>query len=745
MSEIKLSENQMKVLEKRYLMKDENRKVVETPEQMFRRVANNIAQAERLYIKEKKSVVEKKVNETADMFYEILSSLDALPNTPCLVNAGREIQQLSACFVIEISDSLDGIFKAIYNAAMIFRTGGGVGYSFSRLRPKDAVVSSTMGTSSGPISFMRAFNAATEVIKQGGVRRGANMGVMRVDHPDIMEFIHCKDQPGELENFNISVALTHKFMEAVDKNEDYELIAPHTKKVMRKLNAKKVFDEIVKSAWEKGDPGAIFIDRINEFNPTPEVGEIESTNPCGEIPLLPGESCNLMSINLLNHIHSKQVNWVKLEGTTRTCVRFLDNVIDMNKYPLGIIEEMSKANRKIGVGVMGFADVLIKLGIPYNSEKAIALAKKIMKFIDEKAKEMSIELGKERGSFPNFGKSVYKGECKHLRNATRTMIAPTGSIGMIAGVSGGIEPLFGVTWVKKVMEGTEIKEVHPLFKEIAEKEGFYTDELGEEISKTGTLKNNDKIPRHIQDLFVCAHDISPEWHVRMQAAFQEYVNNSISKTINCRNSATVDDVARAYLLAYNTGCKGITVFRDGSKADQVYYSGNKVKAEEKEEDKIKTPVPRPDNVPGETRRIKTGCGNLFISLGVLEDKLFETIIRLGKSGGCATAYSEALGRLISLCLRSGINYSEIVEQLSGIRCPLPISKMEGHGKQVLSCPDAIGIVVEEYLQVLTKGKVKIKTPEPKVPVRMCPECNSILVAEEKCLKCTNPACGYSVC
>jgi len=570
--EPKLTVNALEVLRKRYLLRNEEGRTVEIPARMFMRVARAIAKVDGKYGRSPK--------ESERIFYEMMARAEFLPNSPTLFNAGTALGQLSACFVLPVEDSLESIFVAVKNMALIEKSGGGVGFDFSRLRPKGDMVKSTKGVASGPVSFMRVFNSATEVIKAGGKRRGAMMGVLRADHPDIIEFITSKQKPGVLSNFNVSVAVTDDFMKKVEEDGEYWLINPRNKGKVRRLKAENVWSLMAKSAWESGDPGVIFLDEINRHNPTPKIGRIEATNPCGEEPLLPYESCNLGSVNLSRMVENGKVNWSKLRETVRNAVLFLDNVIDANRFPLKQIEEMTMANRKIGLGVMGFADMLIKLGIAYDSEEALRLAEKLMRFVTGEARRKSVELGEERGSFPNFDRSVWKDKYSGMRNATITTIAPTGSISIIAGCSSGIEPLFAVSFMRKVLEGTRLFEINPLFEMTAKERGFYSAGLLEEIARTGSVQGIKGVPDDVKRVFVTALDIKPEWHVKMQAAFQKYTDNAVSKTVNLQQEARVEDVEKVFWLAYRLKCKGITVYRYGSKPEQVLNIGE-IKTEKK--------------------------------------------------------------------------------------------------------------------------------------------------------------------
>jgi len=631
-SGINLTENALRVLERRYLKKDKQGQVIETPEEMFHRVAQAIASAELIY--NPKTDVKAREKE----FYQLMANLEFLPNSPTLMNAGRELGQLSACFVLPVEDSMESIFDAVKNTALIHKSGGGTGFSFSRLRPETDRVGSTGGVASGPVSFMRAFDTATDVIKQGGMRRGANMAILNVDHPDIMKFIEAKSDPNAFTNFNLSVAVTTEFMEAVRAGADYNLVNPHTNEVADKLNAKEVFDKIVALAWKTGDPGIVFIDRINQDNPTPHLGKVESTNPCGEQPLLPYESCNLGSINLARMLQTTngiaEIDYVKLAETVKLTVRFLDNVIDANKFPLPQIEEMTKKTRKIGLGVMGFADMLIKLGIPYDSEEALQTASNIMHFINEEAYKASVELAKERGGFPAFSGSIYDvPDGPKLRNASCTTIAPTGTLSIIAGCSSGIEPLFALSYIRNILDGAQLVEVNPYFEEVAKKEDFYSEELMQQLATGTQLHTLEDIPDNIKRLFVTAHEIIPEWHVRMQAAFQKSTDNAVSKTVNFPQEATQEDIAKVYMMAHQEGLKGITIYRDRSREAQP-LSTSQV---EKVEGVGPAPRKRSKITSGITERVTTGCGYLYVTVNSDEQGICEVFSTLGKAGGCASA------------------------------------------------------------------------------------------------------------
>lgn len=752
---MELSKNALTVLERRYLIKNGEGVVIETVEELFHRVAGAIAASDRRY--DENSDCE----ALADSFYGMMTNLEFLPNSPTLMNAGRSLGQLSACFVLPVEDTMEGIFEAIKQAALIHKSGGGTGFSFSRLRPCGSAVNSTGGVASGPISFMKVFNMATEAVKQGGTRRGANMGILRVDHPDIMEFIHCKTNNKEITNFNISVGLTEKFMNAVEAGKDYELVDPHGGRVTGTLNAREVFECIVDAAWHNGEPGIIFLDRLNRDNVVPKAGEIESTNPCGEQPLLPYESCNLGSINLTKMLKEENgvysFDWDKLKATAKKAVHFLDNVIDANKYPLKEIDFMTKQTRKVGLGVMGWADALLRLKIPYNSEQAVRLAETVMRAVTEAGREESRELAKARGTFPLFQESTLDQEIPQ-RNATVTTIAPTGTLSLLASCSSGVEPIFGYVYIRNIMDGTEMIEVNPILREVLEERGLHSDELMKKIAKQGSLEGIEEIPEEIRRVFVSAHEVSPEFHIRMQAAFQRHTDNAVSKTVNFCNSATREEVAEVYKLAFRLGCKGVTIYRDGSRSEQVLNIG-KVKKDGQEESPAEggqaviKPRTRPDMTAGITERVRIGCGNLYITVNYDDKGICEIFTNTGKAGGCPSQ-SEATARLASIALRSGIDVRSIIDQLKGIRCP---STIRQSGMKCTSCPDAIAKAIERvYQQQVRLGHwaepelsaaegSAASQVESVVPGRMrfCPECGAKLEHEGGCVICRN--CGYSKC
>ena len=749
-------ESAIRVLRERYLRRNENNEIVETPEEMCWRVATAIAAAEERWSKTAK---ERRI--IAEQFYELMVTRKFLPNSPTLMNAGVEGNlQYSACFVLPVQDSMPGIFGAIKQAAIIHQSGGGTGFAFSRLRPKGSRVRSSGGKASGPVSFMRVFDAATDAVKQGGRRRGANMGILRVDHPDIIEFIHCKIKGG-ITNFNISVAATDKFMQAVERDEAYELIAPHTGEVTGRLPAREVFDKIVQAAWTSGDPGMVFIDRINDSpaNPTPELGQIEATNPCGEQPLLPNEACNLGSINLPlfarpvapDNGRCRDVAWEELERTVRLAVRFLDDVIEVNPYPLPEIESAVKGNRRIGLGVMGWADMLFALDIAYDSPEALKLAEQIMGFIKRVGHDEDVKLVEERGAFPNWEHSIYKGD-RPRRNATVTTIAPTGSISILAGCSSGIEPAFALAF-RHIVGERQLQFVNPIFEQVARQQGFYSSELMEQVAKCGHVRGVAKVPEEVQKVFVTAHEVTPAWHVRMQAAWQKHTDNGVSKTINMPRSAAVKDVADAYRLAYRQGCLGITVFRDGCKSEQVLHVGA---GEEKAEDKqTSTPEvasltvkPRRRMLHGVTYQARTPLGTAYITVNENGDEQpFEVFTNVGKAGSDTAAVAEALGRLISLTLRLPSSLSptkrmaEVVDQLSGIGGGRPM----GFGPhRVRSLPDAIAQVLADHIGLAAAQPAAVEVQDEGKPGDLCPACGqATLVAQEGCRKCYS--CGFSEC
>ena len=763
---LRISPNALRVLQKRYLAKDETGKVIETPEEMFRRVAVNMAQADGFY-----GAMPDEIRKTEEEFYALMARLDFLPNSPTLMNAGRPLQQLAACFVLPVEDSIGGIYDTLKHQALIHQTGGGTGFSFSRLRPKDDMVRSTGGVASGPVSFMKVYNQSTEHIKQGGTRRGANMGILRVDHPDILEFITCKTDTKEVTNFNISIAVTDAFLSAALKGEMYDLVSPRNGKAVRQLNAREVLATIAEAAWRNGEPGLFFIDQANRTNPTPHYAMIEATNPCGEQPLLPYESCNLGSINVETHLVQTgdgrcEIDWAHMERSIRTSVHFLDNVIDMNKYPIAEIEKCTKDNRKIGLGLMGFARSLFRLGIQYDSEAGVEMGARVMQFISEIGYDESIRMAEQRGVYPSWKGSLHEARGQRVRNSYVTTVAPTGTISMIADTSGGCEPEFSLIWFKNVMDGEHLPYVLDHFIETAKREGFWKDGLMDRImANHGSARGLAEVPARWQEVFTTAHDVAPEWHVRMQAAFQKHTDSGVSKTINMPDHATVDDVMAAYLMAYELGCKGITVYRDGSREGQVMNVGVSTKG--KKESPAAVPEPasphpaadkvmeqlaaahaagpqpikleRPVRVSGETIGINTSYGKMYLTINSLHGEPFETFATVAKAGGMIQADLECVCRLISLALRYRIPMHEITRQLIGIQDGNPYGM---GGNRVLSLWDAIAKALATYHpagqpQVAAAGVLAIR-PEG-LP---CPDCGGPLMHTENCEKCS---CGYSRC
>ena len=736
-----LSSNAETVLSKRYYRKGPDGKPLEDARALFWRVSSSIAQEEAKY-----DASTWKEEDLARAFYDLLSQGVFLPNSPTLMNAGCELGQLSACFVLPVGDSIEEIFDVVKYAAMLHQSGGGTGFSFSRLRPKDSRVGSTGGVASGPVSFLRIFNTATEQIKQGGTRRGANMGILRVDHPDILDFIRAKEKEGEFNNFNLSVGLTEAFMEAVDADSEYPLLDPHSREECGRLKAREVFDLLVHKAWASGDPGIVFLDRINRDNPTPAQGEIESTNPCGEQPLLPYEACNLGSINLARFVQPARraddaaregVDWQALRRVIHLAVRFLDNVIDASRFPLDLITERVRSNRKIGLGVMGWADMLFQLGVAYNSQEALDLAEDVMRFVQEEGRAASIQLAEERGPFPTFGESLYalKG-MKPQRNATVTTIAPTGTLSIIGGCSSGVEPLFALCFARNVMDGERLVEVNPYFEAALLSTNDHTPELMEAVAACGSIQDMDFLPAELRRVFVTAMDISAEAHLRMQAAFQKYTDNAVSKTVNLANNATVEDIEHIYRLAYELDCKGVTVYRDGCKSMQVLTTGGTDKKAEAGHASVVRQ--RPDVVEGFTQKVQTGLGVLYLTVNEVDGQPFEVFATIGKSGRSITAKAEAIGRLVSLCFRSGVAVRDVVAQLKGIGGEHPVFQKKGI---LLSIPDAIAWVLENrYL----KGSQPVPASSGQdLQNPACPECGAEMQFQEGCHICQN--CGYSRC
>jgi len=788
LSEVSWSEQALRVLRERYFLKDDNGNPIETVREMCWRVAWELSRAEVKFGKGRREVI-----NLAREFYNLLASRNFLPNSPTLMNAGKSNgMQYNGCYVIPVGDSLIEIFDAVKWQAVIHQSGGGTGFSFSRLRPGGSRVKSSMGVASGPVSFLKVYNEATQQIKQGGTRRGANMGILRVDHPDIMQFIHCKEDGG-ITNFNISVAITDRFMQALAKDEEYNLVDPHTKKVAGKLIARKVWDEIAEGAWKTGDPGLVFIDRINQTSANPiraEGWEVESTNPCGEQPLYPFDACNLGSIFLKYFVKDggRQVDWEKLRETVHLSVRLMDNVIEMNPIPLPQISDTVRKIRRIGLGVGGWADMLTELGIPYDSVEALTLGEKIMKFINEEGHKASSKLAEERGAFPMFKQSIYAKD-KPIRNSTITTIAPTGSIGILADSSGGIEPLFAVAYRHVVKsENRELDFTNPFFEKVARERGFYSDEIMRKVIEHGTVRDIQEIPEDVRRIFGTAHEIHPDWHVKMQAAFQKYTDNAVSKTINLPNNASIEDIKRAYMLSWETGCRGITVFRDGCKGDQVLNLG--VKDSKKDVVKLNgngvielpTIKPRPLKVEGATYKIATPLGNAFITVNHDSDgNPFEVFIAIGKAGSEVAAMADALARVISTTLRFGNHLpaieraQELVDQLRGIGGSGSVGF--GH-ERVRSLPDAVAKAMGMHFGLAGYQRQKdvtsvTETPEALTQLTLgngngnaqngqmkevfidnqnnlfkhrdfCPSCGEAsLVFEEGCRKCYG--CGYAEC
>ncbi len=740
--ETELSDNAIAVLERRYLLKDDKGDLIETPRQLFERVANFIAEADRNY-----EVDEVGVNRSAARFYQMMASLEFLPNSPTLMNAGKKNGQLSACFVLPVGDSMEEIFETNKHAALIHKTGGGTGFAFSRLRPQGAVVASTSGVASGPVSFMKVFNASTEAVKQGGTRRGANMGILRIDHPDILEFISCKEDTADITNFNISVGVTDTFMEALTKGESYSLIDPRTGSAYevdgekQQLKAADVFDQIVRHAWATGEPGIIFIDRMNRANSTYPNETIEATNPCGEQPLPPYDSCNLGSINLSKFIFDplpndydksrpeSGVDFDRMGQTVRNAIHFLDNVIDQNSYPIDEIEQQTRKNRRVGLGVMGFADALGELDLAYNSASAFELAEKVMSFIEIEARKQSSELAKTRGRFPNWENSIYARENVAMRNATVTTIAPTGTISIIADCSSGIEPHYALSFERNVMDGTRLVTFNRLLKQRLEQHDLATEEIFEKINSSRSIQDMAELPDSIKSVFLTAADISPEQHVRMQSVFQKYTDSSVSKTINFPEQATPEQVHQAFLNAYEFGCKGVTVYRDNSRPYQVLSTAISGSATEGS-GKI---TERPSVLQGFTEKIRTGYGNLYVTVNIRDGQPFEVFAQIGKSGYSTMADTEAICRLISISLRAGVSIGQIIRQLRGIG---GASQIYTDGARVTSIPDAIAQVLNRRFAAESDSSVIADS-------EICPDCSQAMRYDSGCYCCQ--FCGYSNC
>lgn len=777
-----INSNAMEVLKKRYFLRDSSGKVVETAEGLFMRVAKAIAEPDRVLDPSPN------IDATVREFYSIMADLDFLPNSPTLMNAGTGAGTLSACFVLPLNDSMEGIMKSAHDAAMVQKFGGGTGFPLSFLRPKGAPIATTHGKACGPIAVLRHLSSVSRLVTQGGKRDGANMAVMSITHPDIEEFISCKQQEGEIHNFNISAAATDDFMRKVEKGGEYDLIDPVTGKSTGKKNAREVFDKIIAGAWRNGEPGLIFIDRVNRDNPTPQLGNFDATNPCGEQPLLAFESCNLGSIVLSRMVKGKsrrdvsepdvEIDWEKLRKTVKTAVHFLDNVIDANRYSIPEIERMTKGTRKIGLGVMGFADLLVMLRVPYDSAEGVELGRRIMRFIRDEADKESIELARTRGAFPDYEESrLKKNGVPPIRNACRLTVAPTGTIAMIAGASGGVEPIFALAYRKhNILEGQTLYYVDPYFEQVAKEEGFYSDDLLEYISNGGSIQKREDVPAWVKRVFVTASDISPEYHVRMQAAFQESTDAAISKTINFPNTATEQDVRDAYTLAFKLGCKGITVYRSGSREEEVLTAGHTEQKSGQATMAIEKPASAEDVLRPRTRpavmnaiveRVRTSHGNLFVTVSFDKDgKPFEVFSTLGKAGGTEAAHLEAISRMVSLALRSGVDPEEVIRQLRGITDE---PTWDG-GIQVRSAPDAVALVLGKALKssqiqgpqnmgIVGEQKALMNDPaleKKSLPMAQahdaltknkitCPECGSAIYYSEGCLTCANVSCGWSKC
>ena len=770
------------MLERRYLGKDSAGNVTETPEQLFRRVAHNVALAEAQY-----GAAKAEVAATEERFYALMTSFRFLPNSPTLGNAGRPLQQLAACFVLPVNDSMEGIFDALKHTALIHKSGGGTGFSFSRLRPAGDRVSATGGIASGPVSFMRVFDAATEAIKQGGTRRGANMAILSVYHPDIEVFVEAKADMVSLQNFNCSVAVDAPFMEAVEKGSQYTLRNPRTGKAAGRRSARKIYRRIIENAWKNGDPGIVFIDRIDADNPTPELGEIEATNPCGEQPLLPYESCNLGSLNLVKFMKPSKarrngarmktadgVDWDALAETIPDCIRFLDDVIDQNLYPIPEIEQATKATRKVGLGVMGWADLLAALRLPYDSKEAVALAERMMSFIQQHADDASKQLAVERGVFPAWEGSIYaaKGSssksARRFRHATRTTIAPTGTLSIIADCSGGIEPVFALAFMrqhhldpKAPEKVTQLPEVNRRFEAVAKAEGFHSKKLMQSLAEGASLREVENVPAWVRRVFVTSHDIAPEWHVRMQAAFQRHTDNAVSKTINFSASATVEDVERAYRLAYREGCKGITIYRDQSRAQQVLSHATIRGPEQAEAQAVELdlgmaaeapagPYRRrlPDERPAITHKFRVGEQEGYITVGLFDDgSPGELFITISKEGSTIRGLMDSVAVLTSLALQYGVPLEDLSKKFRGVHFePAGLT----NNKELPSASSLIDYIFRwmesRFAQPSAARTANASGSEGFEDLSTglaCPDCGSVVVFAEGCLTCRS--CGYTKC